>query len=109
MSANAPAGSEFRVRLSQPLNRREFLSRSAVVAVGAAAPAFFTRTASATLRSDAPGGKDTLLVVIELAGGNDGLNTVIPFRDPLYAAARPELRQPADRVRKINMDVAFHP
>jgi uncharacterized protein (DUF1501 family) len=89
--------------------RRSFLATSSTVALGLALPEVFRRTALAAPKSDQPGGKQTVLVVVQLSGGNDGLNTVIPFRDPLYLAARPKLRQPADTVKKITAELAFHP
>src|SRR5262249_52452945 len=55
------------------------------------------------------GAKDTLLVVIQLTGGNDGLNTVIPFKDEQYAKLRPTLRIPTSQVKKLNDEVGLHP
>ncbi len=49
------------------------------------------------------------LVLIELRGGNDGLNTVIPFTDPLYAKYRPKLGVPADQVVKLDGRYGLHP
>jgi uncharacterized protein (DUF1501 family) len=89
------------------LSRRDFLSASALV--GASLPEVFRRAALAAPKADQPGGKETILVVVQLTGGNDGLNTVIPFRHPVYAASRPTLLQAKDRVRKIDEDYAFHP
>src|SRR5207237_8897246 len=54
-------------------------------------------------------GKATGPVVIELTGGNDGLNTVIPYADDLYHKARPTLRQTKDQVIKVNDDIGLHP
>jgi len=89
--------------------RREFLKASSVLALGASAPAFWRQVAFAAPRADQAGAKDTVLVIVQLSGGNDGLNTVIPYRDADYAVARPKLKQPVDRVKKINGDLAFHP
>lgn len=86
-------------------SRREFLG----VAMGAAAPGIFRSAALAAPASDQPGGKQTVLVIVQLAGGNDGLNTVIPFRDPAYSAARAALKPSAADVKKINEDLAFYP
>lgn len=54
-------------------------------------------------------GKDgTILVVLQMAGGNDGLNTVIPYGDDAYHVARPRLRFPADQVLKIDSHIALN-
>lgn len=94
-------------------SRREFLETgvlaSGVVALGAAAPTFLTRTAAAAPAAGSRSGKDTLLVVVELTGGNDGLNTVVPFKDPEYAKLRPQLKLPASGLKKITDDLGLHP
>jgi uncharacterized protein (DUF1501 family) len=87
--------------------RRQFLTRtlqaSSLVALGPAVPQFVARTAQAA----APG-KDNILVVLELTGGNDGLNTVIPYADDLYHKARPTLRQTKDVVVRLNDHVGLN-
>src|SRR5438105_6604854 len=50
-----------------------------------------------------------LLVLIELKGGNDGLNTVIPYADPAYFAIRPKLAIPRDDVIQLSDRVGLHP
>ncbi|MBI2479233.1 MAG: DUF1501 domain-containing protein [Planctomycetia bacterium] len=47
--------------------------------------------------------------MIELFGGNDGLNTVVPYTNDHYYKARPTLNIPADRVLKLNDELGFHP
>src|SRR5688572_9793266 len=91
------------------LNRRAFLSASGVVAWGSTLPGFLSRTAAAAPALDARGSKDTILVVVELTGGNDGLNTVVPFKDPQYTKLRPTLKIDPSAVRKLNDDVGLHP
>ena len=90
-------------------NRREFLRNSSLVACGLTVPTFVRRTASAAPTADRSGAKDTILVVVQLTGGNDGLNTVIPFNDPDYAKYRPTLKVPTDQVKKLNDAVGLHP
>jgi len=89
------------------LSRRQFLTRtlqgSSLVALNAVIPEFVARTARA-----AEPGKDNILVVVELNGGNDGLNTVIPYSDDLYHKARPTLRQTKDTVIRLDDHVGLH-
>jgi uncharacterized protein (DUF1501 family) len=61
-----------------------------------------------TARAAAPG-KDNILVVLEMTGGNDGLNTVIPYADDLYHKARTSLRQTKDTVIRLDDHVGLHP
>ena len=68
---------------------------------------FLARTALAA--PPQPQARDTILVVLELGGGNDGLNTVVPYADDVYAKQRPTLRLRADEVHKIDSLLGFHP
>ena len=90
-------------------NRREFLKLSSLVGLGATVPTFLARTAFAAPDAAKPGAKDTILVVVQLTGGNDGLNTVVPFKDELYAKYRPTIKLPTDQLKKINDSIGLHP
>src|SRR5271165_3267582 len=94
-------------------NRRDFLRTSlasaGVVAWGLGVPGFVRRTALAAPPAGQAGARDTILVVVELTGGNDGLNTVVPFKDPDYAKLRPTLALPAAQLKKINDGLGLHP
>jgi uncharacterized protein (DUF1501 family) len=89
------------------LTRRQFLTHtlkgSSLVALSTVIPHFVARTAQAA----APG-KENILVVLEMTGGNDGLNTVIPYADDLYHKARPTLRQTRDVVIRLDDHVGLH-
>ncbi|GLS93743.1 DUF1501 domain-containing protein [Piscinibacter gummiphilus] len=52
---------------------------------------------------------DRVLVLVELKGGNDGLNTVVPYADPAYAALRPTLALKPDVVLPLDEKVGLHP
>src|SRR5258706_9372087 len=80
------------------------LQGSTLLALGSVVPDFVARTALAAEK-----GKDNILVVVELNGGNDGLNTVIPYADDLYHKARPTLRFTKDKVIRLDDRVGLHP
>jgi uncharacterized protein (DUF1501 family) len=72
------------------VSRREFLGMAAGAAVAA-------------------GNAERVLVAVQLAGGNDGLNTVVPYEDDEYGRARTTLRLRGDQVLKIGAGLGFHP
>jgi uncharacterized protein (DUF1501 family) len=85
--------------------RRQFLQQSALISLSPLVPVFISRSASAAIaRPD-----DRVLVVIQLDGGNDGLNTVVPFADENYARFRRELRIKTEDVLKLDAAVGLHP
>jgi len=53
--------------------------------------------------------KDPVLVVLQLSGGNDALNTIVPYSNPLYTDNRPIVRIPTDSVMPINDQIGFNP
>ncbi len=91
-----------------PRTRRDFLKHSALMAVGTTVPVFLRQSAVAASGADARR-NDRILVVIQLSGGNDGLNTVVPYGDELYAKYRVALRIPRDQVLKIDDYHGLHP
>jgi uncharacterized protein (DUF1501 family) len=104
--------------MSQGMTRREFIQKGlTIVALGTTAPSFLTRTALAmanpfdiaqvTSRPGVP--DDNVLVVVQMGGGNDGLNTIVPFNDDMYYRARPRLAIPKNDVIRVNGDLGFHP
>jgi uncharacterized protein (DUF1501 family) len=69
---------------------------------GSAAPIVFSRPAEAAKPVN-----ERILVVVELSGANDGLNTIVPFGDDAYYRARPKLGLPAKNLRKIDDHFGF--
>ncbi|GAB4147514.1 MAG: DUF1501 domain-containing protein [Planctomycetaceae bacterium] len=91
------------------VSRRNFLTATSGVAMGLGLPGVFQQASLSAPKLGKPGSKETVLVVVQLTGGNDGLNTVIPFRDPEYARQRPGLRQPREKIHRLNGELALHP
>jgi uncharacterized protein (DUF1501 family) len=80
--------------------RRSFLRLAALAPFAAAWPALARAAASDASR---------LLVLVELKGGNDGLNTVIPYADARYAELRPRLAIPREQVVQLDERTGLHP
>jgi uncharacterized protein (DUF1501 family) len=97
--------------------RRVFLQRGmTLLAVSATIPSFLDQTVMALAnandqkRTQQPSGKDgKILVVVQLSGGNDGLNTVIPYADDIYHSSRSNIAHDADKVLKLDNYIGLHP
>lgn len=91
--------------------RREFLKASlggsALLSLGGAMPEFLTRAAMAA--GEHRDAKDTVLIVVQLSGGNDGLNTVVPYENDDYGRNRTTLRLTANDVHEFHDQLGFHP
>jgi uncharacterized protein (DUF1501 family) len=91
--------------------RREFvrlgLGSCTLLACGASVPAFLATSALARSPSDRSTGR--VLVVLELNGGNDGLNTVVPYGDDAYHKHRPKLQLSAASLHKVDDHIGLHP
>ena len=85
-------------------SRRNFL-KSTLLALAPTVPGFLAQTARAA--SSQRDGR--VLVVIELNGGNDGINTAVPYADEGYAKHRRLLRLPKEQLIKVNDRVGLHP
>ncbi len=92
-----------------PFTRREFLYSGLTLASAALfVPSFIQRSAlglpmAASGMSSIPGvNEDRILVVVQLSGGNDGINTLVPYGDAAYYRARPGLGIPEARVVKLD-------
>lgn len=98
------------------MNRRKFL-RSAG-ATGLAVATLPTIIDSFTVKAFAGGdprlqqlleSQDRVLVLIQMPGGNDGLNTIIPYTDPVYYNSRPTIGIPKSRALRLNDTLGWHP
>src|SRR3989442_6431300 len=96
------------------LNRRDFLRAGLVFGAGAsglaagyaAVPDIFARAVYAAKEEKIV--NDKVLLMIQLAGGNDGLQTVMPLSDPAFRDLRPQLSKAADSALAINKDVGLN-
>jgi uncharacterized protein (DUF1501 family) len=96
--------------------RREFLHKTVLGgALSWTLPTFLANTFSAlqaeaaNQATQAPTGRDaTILVVLQMAGGNDGLNTVVPFTNDYYHRARPKIGLAESKVLRLSADVGLH-
>ncbi len=102
--------------MNQPISRRRFnlssLEGATAVAIGVGVPGNWMQTLAATLAatlSEQRAKDDRILVVIQLTGGNDGLNTIIPFADERYQKARPKLAISPSDVLSLNSQTGLHP
>ncbi len=88
--------------------RRDFLKQfgaASLVSLGAKPASFLARAAAATVAKP----DERILVLVQLAGGNDGLNTVVPFGRAEYYKARPGVGIGKDTVLKLNDELGLHP
>ena len=90
------------------LTRRQWLHRTcagtSLLALGTGVPRVFAQTTAQLDRQ-----RDTILVVVEMTGGNDGLNTVVPFADDHYHRARPRLRIQPNAAIKLSDTIGLNP
>ena len=91
---------------SPSLNRRHFLQAAGAVGAASMLPAWLADEAAAATPI---GPADGVLVVITMAGGNDGLNTVVPITDGAYYAKRPNLNIPASSTLPLDGQRGLHP
>src|SRR6185503_10518776 len=83
--------------------RREIL-RAGIASIGAGAmPQVFSRAMAADVSASR-----RILVVLELSGGNDGLNTLVPYADDAYYRHRPKIGIRPDKLRKIDDHYGFN-
>jgi uncharacterized protein (DUF1501 family) len=90
------------------ITRRDFVvSGITATAMGIIVPPVFAKSVFAATAEDIH--NDNVLVILQLGGGNDGLNTVVPYADPAYLQARPSIGIAADKVLPLNAEVGLNP
>lgn len=90
------------------MKRRHFIQRSALASVGSMLiPNFLKAFEMERLNQNTLG--DKKLVIIQWSGGNDGLNTVVPFQNDIYYRERPRLAVPKNEVIKLNGELGLNP
>jgi uncharacterized protein (DUF1501 family) len=98
--------------MSTHTSRRELLriglTGAAVVSMAHTMPSFVSQFAFAEQPKSAKLSNDNILVVIQLTGGNDGLNTLVPYADPAYVKARPKLALHKEAL-KLDDRFGLHP
>ena len=98
--------------VNNKIKRREILRRGmaglGIAGIGASMlkPSAFTSVAEAAALAEANG---KILVILELSGGNDGLNTVVPYGDDSYYRHRPEIGLPKSQLRILDDHFGLNP
>lgn len=87
------------------MKRRTFLKASGLATASLMVPEFLKARENNISQTN----NSKILIVIQLSGGNDGLNTVIPYENDLYYRARPQIAIKKNEVLKINNELGFHP
>ncbi|WP_322009042.1 DUF1501 domain-containing protein [Paraburkholderia sp. J12] len=91
------------------MKRREFLAAAAVAGTSLWLPGAVRAESEPAAHGAGATGYDNLLILIELKGGNDGLNTVVPFADPLYSSYRANIGVRRDQAIQLDERTALHP
>jgi uncharacterized protein (DUF1501 family) len=88
------------------MKRRKFIQNSALASSAFLIPGFIKQFEAPKLYQSRSGKN---LVVVQLSGGNDGLNTIVPFSNDLYYNARPGIGIKSSEVIRISDELGFHP
>ncbi|WP_289053679.1 DUF1501 domain-containing protein [Carboxylicivirga marina] len=86
------------------MKRREFLHKSAIAGTTLMLPGFLQAFNKRSLNLN-----QNKLIIIQLAGGNDGLNTITPYRSDDYYKNRPSISLAKNKLLKVNDETGFHP
>ena len=92
------------------MNRRDFIKQSAFTTAGTMLiPHFLKAYELQTLGQSSPAKTGKILVVVQLSGGNDGLNTVVPYRNDIYYRERPTIAIQPEKVLPLTDEIGLHP
>ena len=69
----------------------------------------FLKAYESQMLGKGPASNGKILVVVQLSGGNDGLNTVVPYRNDIYYRERPTIAIRAEKVLQLNDEIGLHP
>jgi uncharacterized protein (DUF1501 family) len=96
---------EYLILKDMLIKRKEFLQLGSLATVSVLVPKFLKALEAGSLVP--PGNK--VLVILQLSGGNDGLNTVIPYRNDFYYKARPRIGIEKNKVLSLTDEAGLHP
>ncbi|MBK7870852.1 MAG: DUF1501 domain-containing protein [Saprospiraceae bacterium] len=88
------------------MNRRDFLKSSGLASTSLLIPSFLSDFSVNKLFKSRSG---KVLVVVQLSGGNDGLNTIVPYQNDIYYKSRPTLGIKSSEVLKVSDELGFNP
>tara|TARA_B100001142_G_scaffold17233_1_gene16002 strand:- start:204 stop:1958 length:1755 start_codon:yes stop_codon:yes gene_type:complete len=94
------------------ISRKDFIKLSSIVAGGSLLIPRWLHAASLNINNSnllRDSFNDKIIVIVNLNGGNDGLNTVIPYQDQNYYSLRPDIAIQSDSVLPITSDLGLHP
>lgn len=91
------------------MKRRDFIKQSALTTAGTMLIPHFLKAYEAQTMDRMNPSNGKILVIVQLSGGNDGLNTVIPFRNDIYYRERPTIAIKADKVLALTDEIGLHP
>ncbi|MVM30747.1 DUF1501 domain-containing protein [Spirosoma sp. HMF4905] len=91
------------------MNRRNFLKQSAFTTAGTMLIPHFLKAYEAQMMGQVSASNGKILVVVQLSGGNDGLNTVVPYRNDIYYRERPTIAIKPEKVLTLNNEIGLHP
>ncbi len=87
------------------MDRRKFLKSTGLASSALMVPAFLKAFSAPSIGGSRSGKK---LVIVQLSGGNDGLNTIIPHRNDLYFKLRPTLALKQNEILKVDDELGFN-